>query len=101
MILRLMIDGKEQTFKTGFISGRKLRDTIAIQKRLNEPKLSESEMDELAGYVCAIFNGEFTIDQFYDGIDSRKFFETVIECTSEVMGLLSEATTGDETSEKN
>ena len=86
MTLTLRIDGKEKTFRVDFISGRMVRNTIAMTKRLNFNDLSPEELDDLVGFVVDVFGRQFTIDEFYDGIASQDLMKTIEECIRNVVG---------------
>lgn len=100
MKITLKIQGKEKTFITDFISARMLRKTIEISNGTNFDDLSPDELDELVNYIVELFGKQFSIDDLYDGLPSNQFFSTFTECSNEVTGNLTAATT-DEEAEKN
>lgn len=67
----------EKTFMTDFISARCYRQALELDKRLDFNNLSPEETDELVGFVRNVFNKEFTIDEFWDGIPANKLLETI------------------------
>lgn len=76
MEITLRIDGKDQTFKTDFVSAAILRDAMAINKMLI--KLADDEdgtldaFNSLAGFVVKVFDEQFTEEQVWDGIAAHK-----------------------------
>jgi hypothetical protein len=92
MKLTLVIDGKEKNFTAPFISGRMLRKTLDIAKTTNFDNVDGSTLDDLADYVCELFKGQFSQDEFYDGIEANKLLSTVIYCVNEVVGKVGKAT---------
>lgn len=96
MQITLRIDGKDKIFKQEFISGRMFRRTLEIQKlfRVNEEGknvIDETHIDALVDYVVELFGRQFTIDDFYDGVEARKFISTIMKYVQEVTGKVSEA----------
>lgn len=83
-------DGSEKTYTQDFISGRKFRKTIEMQKLL-KGGVDESAMDNMVGYVCMLFDNQFSIDDFYDGIAANKMLETIVGYVNSVTGDVSKA----------
>jgi hypothetical protein len=90
LTIKLRIAGKEKTLTQDFISGRMFRRTVAMQKVLTQ-KVDETVLDELVNYVVDLFDKQFTLDEFYDGIDSRMIMRTIIDCVNTVTNGASEA----------
>jgi len=88
MIIKLIIDGKERTFKPGFISGRRLRETMEMNEELEGKKTNGTTLDSMVDYLVNLFGKQFTRDEFYDGIASDKITDTFVECVQGVMGKL-------------
>ena len=88
MKITLNIDNKKREFTTPFISGRKLRNTFAMSKKIESLKQDETMLDEMVSYIVDIFNNQFTIDQFYDGIEANKIISTFTELVEEITGTL-------------
>ena len=80
-----MIEGKEKTFTTGFISTRKFREALKMHKKLQDG-IDEKGLDELVEFVAGTFNNQFTIDEVYDGLESKKLLPTVLDVIEEVIG---------------
>jgi len=88
MIIKLIIDDKERTFNTGFISGKKLRDTMAMSEEMEGKQQDTKTLDEMVDYVVDLYKDQFTRDQFYEGTASDKVISTFTDCIESVTGNL-------------
>lgn len=86
MIIKLLINGEEKTFKVNFISGKKLRDTMAMSEEMEGKLQTATVLDEMVDYLVALFDKQFTRDEFYNGIESDKMMDTFTECVRGVVG---------------
>ena len=87
MKIDLVIEGKVTTFSSPFISGRVLKDTIALANS----QLSEgSIIDEMAGYISMVYGKQFTADDVLDGIASDSLIPTFQSTLEGVTGKLNE-----------
>lgn len=84
MKIELLISGEKKEFVCGFIPGRIFRKTIEMQKKL-QGEINETVLDAMVEYVVDLFGKQFTVDQFYDGIDARKMLPTIVKCVNEVI----------------
>lgn len=91
MKLTLLIDGKEKTFTQDFISGRMFRRTLEISKKFQDGQIDVETLDIAVDYVVELFGGQFTRDEFYDGIEAGKLIPTVVDCVNQVVGKATEA----------
>jgi hypothetical protein len=92
MKITLKIDNKDREFATPFISGRKLRNTFAMSKKVNTTKQDETMLDEMVNYIVDIFGNQFTLDQFYDGIEANKIIPTFTNLVEEIIGTMNNKT---------
>lgn len=92
MKITLNIDKKNREFVTPFISGRKLRNTFAMTKKIENYKQDETMLDEMVNYIIDIFGNQFTLDQFYDGIEANKIIPTFAQLVEEIMGTMNKKT---------
>lgn len=97
MKLELLINGTIKTFSIGFIPGRLYRKTLEMQKRIGKDVDAET-LDAMVEYVVDLFNKQFTMDDFYDGIDARIIIETIVKCINEIVSGSVEAVGADGTS---
>lgn len=88
MEIVLLINDEEKTFVAPFISGRKFRKTIEMQKKFRGD-MDEKTLDSMVDFVVDIFGNQFSRDQFYDGIAANKLISTVTDCINEVVGSAS------------
>lgn len=78
MTLKLIIDGQEKLFVMGsFIPARLVREAIQAQMKLQTEDVVVEDLDVVIDIVRRAFNKQFTIDQFYDGLDSRELYKTL------------------------
>lgn len=91
MKLTLLIDGKEKTFTQNFISGRMFRRTLEISKKFQDGQIDVETLDIAVDYVVDLFGGQFSRDEFYDGIEAGKLIPTVVDCVNQVVGKATEA----------
>ncbi|KAA0944152.1 hypothetical protein FQ087_18685 [Sporosarcina sp. ANT_H38] len=86
MKIELILDGKEKIYMVPFIKSRMYRKLLVIKKSMDFTNIGEVEMDELVGFVCEIFNGQFTIDEFYEGLPVDKLMPTLMNAMNEAGG---------------
>ena len=96
MQITLKIGQEDKTFHQDFISARMFRRTIEIQKlfRTNEEGknvIDETHIDTLVEYIVSLYGGQFTVDQFYDGIRSRDLMSTIKKTIQTVVGQANDA----------
>lgn len=86
--IKLLIDKKEKVFTTSFVSGKKLRKTLEISKKIGK-SLTPEDLDELVEYEVDLYNNQFTVDQFYEGIDASVILKKALEDINNVISGLS------------
>lgn len=80
MKIVLRIDGVDKEFLTDFIPGRIFRQAVKARELLKKGnELTDEELDELIMVVVNAYNKQFTIDQFWDGIDARDIMDTIVD----------------------
>jgi|SRR5690625_175106 len=79
MKLELIIDGEKKIFTTNFVSGRHFRKVMEYDEKIDYSDIGIDETDELVGFVCEVFDNQFTVDEFYDGIPSNQVISTITE----------------------
>lgn len=94
MQITLRIEGADKTFSQDFVSGRMFRKTLEKQKLL-KGGVDENTLDSMADYVVELYGGQFTRDQFYDGIRAQALMPTIVACIDEVVNGASEAVGAD------
>lgn len=101
--ITLLINGKEKTFNPPpFIPGLLGRQAADLEDKYLSPegqknnKLSQVEvLDEFVDFVCAAYGNVFTSDDFYNGIDSRKMYATIMELLGGITKETAEAAGGE------
>lgn len=95
MQITLRIEGQDKTFTQDFISGRMFRKAIEMEKHFKD-RIDENTLDEMVGFVADAYGKQFTIDQFYDGIESNKLIGTVTQTIHAIIGRSTKAMGVDE-----
>jgi len=94
MKITLKIEGQDRTFVQDFIPARMFRKTIEMQSKLSKG-VDEKALDSMVSYVADIFGNQFTIDQFYDGMDARKMLSVITGTINEIVSGSAEAVGAD------
>jgi hypothetical protein len=71
MQIELRINGEKKSFVTPFIKGRIFRKALKLNKSLTGSELNEEQLDQLVEFVCDVFDGRFSPDDVYDGLELR------------------------------
>lgn len=98
MQITLRIDGKDKIFTNDFVPGRVFRNALLINKKMKDKgvELSPELFDELIEFCVTAFSKQFTIDEFWDGIDARYLDKEVMRIYNEVLSFGGLATSGEE-----
>jgi hypothetical protein len=91
-----MINDKEKTFVTGFVKARTFREMLSISKRMDLNDLSAEELDELVQLTCQVFDFQFSVDEFYDGLPTEEIVPTIVQVFQTINGT----TNGEKTEKK-
>lgn len=77
--LRPKVDGKrqERIYTLEYATGYHFRKVAEFDEKIDYSKITIKEMDELIGFVCDVFDDQFTVDEFYEGIPSHKVVSTI------------------------
>lgn len=94
MQITLNIEGKDKSFTVPFVSGRAMRKALEIAKKSNLNDIDVETLDTLVDYVVDLFRGQFTRDEYYDGIEAQKLLSSVMDCINEVLGRTQKAAEG-------
>jgi aspartate ammonia-lyase len=94
MNIELMINSKKKTFKLpSFIPGRLIRKATAFTN-MDLTRISENDLDEMVQYVVEVYGNQFTLDDFYDGIDARIMLNVIGEVINFIVNGTIEAAGG-------
>ncbi|WP_242237962.1 phage tail assembly chaperone G [Bacillus cereus group sp. BfR-BA-01316] len=93
MKLTLRINKEKKTFNLpGFIPARLIRQAPELADIPNNP--GPEDMDKMVQFVVNVFDEQFTLDQYWDGMDARKFLSTTSEVINTVINETVEAASG-------
>ncbi|EJR56707.1 hypothetical protein IIO_05237 [Bacillus cereus VD115] len=93
MKLTLRIDGENQIFNMpGFIPARLIRQAPELAEIPNNP--GPEDMDKMVKFVVKVYDGQFTLDQYWDGVDARKFLSTTSDVINAIINETVEAAGG-------
>lgn len=93
MKLTLMINKEKQTFNMPeFIPARLIRQAPELAEIPNNP--GPEDMDKMVQFVVKVYGGQFTLDQYWDGVDARKFLSTTSDVINAIINATVEAAGG-------
>ncbi|KAA0742016.1 hypothetical protein DN389_27565 [Bacillus sp. AY3-1] len=93
MKLTLMINKEKQTFNMPeFIPARLIRQAPELAEIPNNP--GPEDMDKMVHFVVKVYDGQFTLDQYWDGVDARKFLSTTSDVINAIINETVEAAGG-------
>lgn len=93
MKLTLMINKEKQTFNMPeFIPARLIRQAPELAEIPNNP--GPEDMDKMVQFVVKVYDGQFTLDQYWDGVDARKFLSTTSDVINAIINETVEAAGG-------
>ena len=83
---------KEKRFVSpDYIPGNLFRRAADVAELIETQSLSSGDLDALIVFVCDVFENKFTIDEFEEGIDSRKMIDTIYAVVNFVLGNIAAA----------
>lgn len=94
-------DGTNKTYSTDFISGKMLRRAMEIRQDLAELGEKPEGLDEVYAYFADAFGGQFTAEEFEDGIDSRVMTDTIAKYLTAITSKTAEAIGASDESDPN
>lgn len=83
MEVTIKINGKDKTFKTNFISARMFKKTEELQRRAENKE--DIDLDEIVQYIVDVYGNQFTVDEFYDGVDVADIFPIYLDTINAVI----------------
>lgn len=83
MKVTIKINGKDKTFTTDFISARMFKKTEELQRRAMNKE--DIDLDEIVQYIVEVYGNQFTMDEFYDGVDVSDIFPIFLDTTKAVI----------------
>lgn len=89
MQITLRIDGNNKTFTNDFVKARVFRNALKMNEKMREEgqNISVETFDELVSFVVNVFDGQFTIDDFYDGIQAGELQSEIMRVFNDVLNI--------------
>ena len=89
MRITLRMGDKKQTFESGFVPARLLRNTIEKAEKMQKGEIKEVEMfDIMASYIVDVYKKQFTIDNVLDGLSfeelTKEFYKAMGNITNKL-----------------
>lgn len=70
--------------------GRMVRRAFEIVENINLANMKVTDLDNLVGYIVELFEKQFSLDDFYDGIEAAELMPTLMDCINLVVGKVGE-----------
>lgn len=101
MQITLRIDGDNKTFTNDFVKARVFRNALKLNEKMSKEgnKISVETFDEMVSFVVTVFDNQFTIDDFYDGVQAGELQSEIMRVFNSVLnigGLETKTSTDDE-----
>ena len=89
MKITLRIDKNEKTYTNDFVKARIFRNALKLNKEFKEEGsgISVELFDTLVEFVVTAFGNQFTIDEFWDGVETQNLQSEVMRVFNEVLNL--------------
>lgn len=85
--IKLLVDDQEKTFVVPFVKGRMFRRVLEIYKEYDLDNLNPETLDTLVDFIVDCFNGQFSRDDFYDGVAADKMAKTIMDYVNKIAGI--------------
>ena len=86
----LEIDDKEKRFVTPKrVKGSLWREAAMVAEEIEQHELLIADLDSHMQFVCNVFDNQFTLSEFEEGIDARDLMKTIYAAAIFVMGQVS------------
>lgn len=90
--VELEIDGKLERFVTPRrVKGVLLREAVMILEEMDSQISLLADLDTYMQFVCDVFDNQFTIKEFEEGIDARDLMKTISSIALFVTGQVTVA----------
>ncbi|WP_369595766.1 phage tail assembly chaperone G [Lysinibacillus pakistanensis] len=89
MQITLRIDGNNKTFTNDFVKARVFRNALKMNEKMREEgqAISVETFDEMVGFVVNVFDSQFTIDDFYDGVQANELQSEIMRVFNDVLNI--------------
>lgn len=86
----LEIDGKEKRFVTPKrVKGSLWREAAMVAEEIEQHEILIADLDSHMQFVCNVFDNQFTLAEFEEGIDARELIKVIYASAIFVMGQVS------------
>lgn len=87
MKIGLRIDGKDKTFINDFVKARVFRNALKLNNELQggAANVSVELFDTMIEFAVSAFDGQFTVDEFWDGVEAHKLQSEVMRIFNEIL----------------
>lgn len=83
----LEINSEEKRFVTPKrVKGSLWREAAMVTEEIEQHELIVADLDSHMQFVCNVFDNQFTLSEFEEGIDSRDLVKTIYSTALFVMG---------------
>ncbi|MGG3451165.1 phage tail assembly chaperone G [Domibacillus aminovorans] len=97
MKFTLQKDGKEKIYSTPtFVSGLVYRKLLEMQKNEEFPTNDPDNTDKVISLICEAYGNQFSVDEFWEGINAPDVNDTIWEFVGFVNGVKKETKTNKE-----
>jgi hypothetical protein len=79
MQITLNIKGEEKTFESGFVPALHYREYLKLSKDMDFRRMAEEDYDKLIGLMSKTYSSQFSVDDFWNGVDVSKLDEVIAE----------------------
>lgn len=76
MTLRIELNKGKEIYLCNKVTGYIFRTALKLKERQEKEKLQTELLDEMAHFVCEVFENQFTISQLYQGLEVNKLLST-------------------------
>ncbi|MHC1749473.1 MAG: phage tail assembly chaperone G [Cellulosilyticaceae bacterium] len=77
MTIELMTNGNPVVYVSTQTTGLMLRKAVQLKIEQEEKGLTVQVLDKLVNFVCEVFGRQFTVQQFYEGLDRNDIFPII------------------------
>lgn len=94
MDIKLYVSGKYRTYTVPFVKARMLRRALELAERFEgraDDQITLEDLDAMVDFVVDLFDGQFSRDEFYDGVPADQLVQTVQRYMQMVVGVKGDA----------
>jgi len=86
--MRITLNG--ETYIAPAPKGRMVRRAYELIGKISMTEPRTQDMDDLVTYTVDLFGGQFTVDEFYDGIEAKELWPTLSYFLRLLLGRIEE-----------